>query len=216
MKNKSTVVWLGIVLVLLGILFLGNNLSFWKVDLFFDGWWTLFIFIPSVYGLFKKNYASSLVGILLSILLLLNAQNIISFSQIFKILAPCILIVIGLSLIFRPRFRYEKNENKNEYVAVFSENKGTILKEEDASVVSIFGSVNLDLSKLELKKNMHIQVTSLFGGVEISLPKDSDINILYKGCPIFGGVEDKRKQKKQGKYTIYIDYVCVFSGINIK
>ena len=215
MKNKSTV-WLGIVLVLLGILFLGNNLSFWKVNLFFDGWWTLFIFIPSVYGLFKKNYASSLVGILLSILLLLNAQNIISFSQIFKIFVPCTLIVIGLSLIFRPRFRYEKNEDKNEYVAVFSENKGTILKEEDASVVSIFGSVNLDLNKLELKKDMHIQVTSLFGGVEIFLPKDSDINILYKGCPIFGGVEDKRKQKKQGKYTIYVDYVCIFSEINIK
>ena len=129
---------------------------------------------------------------------------------------PCILIVIGLSLIFRPRFRYEKNEDKNEYVAVFSENKGTILKEEDASVVSIFGSVNLDLSKLELKKDMHIQVTSLFGGVEIFLPKDSDINILYKGYPIFGGVEDKRKQKKQGKYTIYVDYVCIFSEINIK
>ena len=58
MKNISSIVW-GIVLIALGLIFGLNALEITKIDIFFEGWWTLFIIIPCFIGLIKdddKNY----------------------------------------------------------------------------------------------------------------------------------------------------------------
>ena len=45
----------GIALVVVGMIIAGNALGWWNVSLFFRGWWTLFIIIPSVIGLFDSR-----------------------------------------------------------------------------------------------------------------------------------------------------------------
>ena len=60
MKQVKPVVW-GVVIIALGIIFGGNALGLFNFDVFFDGWWTLFIIVPSVVGLFTdKEKISSL------------------------------------------------------------------------------------------------------------------------------------------------------------
>ena len=100
MKSKSSMFW-GLILIVVGVLFLGNNLNWWDIDIFFDGWWSLFIIIPSIYGLFDgTSRGGSLISLTVGVLLLLAAQDIIDYGMIWKILVPIIIIVIGLSLIF--------------------------------------------------------------------------------------------------------------------
>ena len=54
MKKFGNVLW-GIVLIIIGLIIGGNALGIVNINIFFDGWWTLFIIIPCFIGLFKDD-----------------------------------------------------------------------------------------------------------------------------------------------------------------
>ena len=211
MKSKSSMFW-GLILIVVGVLFLGNNLNWWDIDIFFDGWWSLFIIIPSTYGLFDgTSRGGSLISLTVGVLLLLAAQDIINYGMIWKILVPIIIIVIGLSLIFNNGKKKKMDKNAKEYIAVFSgveENIKELVS--DFKVISVFGSVELDLRKAKIDKDIYIE--AIFGGVDIKLP--DNVKLQVSGIPIFGGVENKYKDE-EGNVTITIHYTCVFGGIDL-
>ena len=85
MKNSKGTIW-GIVLIALGIIIALNATGIVDINLFFKGWWTLFIIVPSIIGLINDDdKVGNIIGLLIGVLLLLNAQNIIDFSFIWKI-----------------------------------------------------------------------------------------------------------------------------------
>lgn len=214
MKNKQSIFW-GLILIIVGVLFLGNNFNWWSVDLFFKGWWTLFIIVPSLLGLLKKESMSgSAISLTLGILLLLASQDIISWNMIWQILVPVIIIVIGLTLIFGGRKIRKSSPNSKEYVAVFSgvdEKISDITS--DFKAISIFGGVELDLRNAKISQDIVIDCVSIFGGIDLRLP--DNVKVKTNGLPVFGGVENKYNDNKDGKVTIYINYTCIFGGIDI-
>ena len=71
MEKFGNVLW-GIVLIAIGLIVGGNALGITNINIFFDGWWTLFIIIPCFIGLFKDNEKTvNLIGLLIGIALLL-------------------------------------------------------------------------------------------------------------------------------------------------
>ena len=54
MKNLKRTIW-GIILVLAAIIIALNSFNIIDFDLFFDGWWTLFIIVPSFVGLIENK-----------------------------------------------------------------------------------------------------------------------------------------------------------------
>ena len=72
----------------------------------------------------------------------------------------------------------------------------------------------LDLRDATLEKETILDATSVFGGIEILVPKD--VNIIVKSTPIFGGVSNRVSKSKDNKKTIYIQAFCMFGGIDIK
>ena len=73
-----------------------------NINIFFDGWWTLFIIIPSFIGLFKDNEKTgNVIALLIGIALLLACQDILDFDLIWKLAFPTILVAVGLSIIFK-------------------------------------------------------------------------------------------------------------------
>lgn len=54
MNNFNKVLW-GIVFITIGIVIGLNALEITSINLFFRGWWTLFIIIPCVIGLFDTK-----------------------------------------------------------------------------------------------------------------------------------------------------------------
>ena len=104
MRKVENILW-GIVLIVVGIIFGGNALGITNINIFFDGWWTLFIIIPCFIGLFHENdKTGNLIGLLVGIALLLGCQNILDFGLIWKLALPTILVIIGLSIIFKNVF----------------------------------------------------------------------------------------------------------------
>ena len=54
MKNCKNII-LGIILIVVGVWFGLYATGVVKINLLFDGWWTLFIIVPSFLGLFDED-----------------------------------------------------------------------------------------------------------------------------------------------------------------
>ena len=220
MGKKIKDIILGVILVVVGVIFLGNEFGIWNIGLFFNGWWTLIIIIPSALGLFQHGTKlSSALGLLIGMLLLLAARDKISWSDVGRIFLPSMLILIGLSVIFKKNFKLGKIENKddtNSYVAIFSGAEDTISNEKflGTNITAIFGGVELNLKNAIIDQDIVINCTSVFGGIDIILP--DNVRVKTSGVPIFGGIENKRETiKAENMPTVYINYVCAFAGVDI-
>ena len=110
----SNLLW-GLFLIALGTIFGLNALEITNIDVFFDGWWTLFIIVPSFIDLFKEeDKTGNIIGLLIGVGLLLCCQDIISFTIIWKLFVPVLLIIIGLSIIFKDQIHGKiKKQMKN-------------------------------------------------------------------------------------------------------
>lgn len=214
----SNLLW-GVLLIVVGVTFGLNALDIADINLFFDGWWTLFIIIPCFIDLFKDNdKTGNIIGLIIGVCLLLACQEVITFDLIWKLLLPVILIVIGLSIIFKDVINNKikkLNKNKdNEYYATFSSQSMEFDKDfKGCSLNAIFGSFKCDLRNCLLEEDIVINTSPIFGSVTIYAP--NDVNIKVKSNSIFGGVTNNVKNK-DGKVTIYINATCLFGGVEIK
>lgn len=229
MKKARAIIW-GIAIIALGVIFAGKAIGWFDFDIFFKGWWTLFIIIPSVISLFtEKDKLSSLGFISAGIILLLAAQEVITYDTAWKIILAVILILIGLGLILKTVFHSNNDKEVEEKVkdledgktmdsqmAVFSGSERTYNDEvfSGSHLVAIFGGVDLDLRKAKFTKDTVIKAFALFGGIDIKVPEDVQVKI--RSGFIFGGVSDDRKgDTTKGKHTIYLDAGGGFGGITI-
>lgn len=227
MKQARPIIW-GIAIVALGVIFGGNAIGLFNFDVFFDGWWTLFIIVPSAVSLItEKERLQSLAFLGAGIIMLLAAQHVFEWEVAWKAILALFLILIGLSIIFRSIF-HSKNDKEVEkkvkdaddktmdaQTAVFSGSERVYNDEvfSGSNMVAVFGGAELDLRKAKFTKDTVIKAFALFGGVEIKVPED--VNIKSKSGFIFGGISDDRKGESKGEYTIYIDAAGGFGGITI-
>ena len=225
MIKISNILW-GLVFIVVGVIFGLNALNITDINIFFDGWWTLFIIVPCFIGLFKdEDKSSNLIGLVIGICLLLGCINIIEFTLIWKLMVPAILVMIGLSFIFKDTLnskikkeikKLNKTETK-EYCSCFSGQTIDFNNEEfkGCTISAIFGGVKCDLKNAIIKNDVVINATSIFGGITIYVPEG--VNVKISATSIFGGVSDERKNKtKNNEYTIYINTTSMFGGIEIK
>ena len=110
MKRTKSIIW-GIAILALGSYFGGKALGLFDFELFFDGWWTLFIIVPSLVGLFTKSNEkfTDLFMLSLGVILLLATQNVFGWDVAWKVILAALFVVIGLSIIFKNLFGKAKN-----------------------------------------------------------------------------------------------------------
>ena len=216
MKNSKSIIW-GVVLIALGFVIALNSLGIVDIDLFFSGWWTLFIIVPCFIGLISdSDKTGHIIGLLIGVLLLLNAQNLISFDFIGKLIFPAILIIIGVSFIFKNTGKKIPNvKNDDEICSTFTYQNVNKGKEtfKGCNVDAIFGGITLDLRGAKIKNESVIKASAIFGGIKILV--DNDLNIVIKNTSIFGGVSNKHSKHLDSKTTLYIDATAFFGGVEI-
>ena len=225
MKNSDNVIW-GILLVIIGVIFGLNAVGLTTINVFFEGWWTLFLIVPAVIGLIKEqDKTGSLIMLTIGVVLLLAVRDIIDFEIVWKLLLPCVLVIWGGSLVFKgftgkdikDKIK-EVKVNKEDILhvdAVFSGEKRQIEESfSGAEINAIFGSLDLSLTKVNLKNDVVISASSIFGGINLYLPEN--VNVVINSTNIFGGDENKCVKKASAKITVYISATCLFGGVSIK
>ena len=216
MKKLNGIVW-GIVLVAAGVLLGLNAFGITDIDIFFDGWWTLFIIVPCAVGLITdRDKFGSLIGICVGVFLLLCCRDVLDFSMVGKLLVPIIVVLIGLKLIIGgivgdrssevfKRIRESGGTPKNG-TAVFSGSdigfSGEVF--EGARLTAVFGGVDCDLRGAVIEKDCVIDAAA-------------GLNVIIRPTTMFGGVSDDRANKvSSGGPTLYINATGIFGGVGIE
>ncbi len=225
MKKVSSIIW-GLVLVAAGVVFALNAFEITNVDVFFDGWWTLFIIIPCTVGLFtEREKMGNIIGILIGVCLLLCSLDVLSYSLLWKLLLPAIVVLIGLKILLKGLFgnkandimKKMKSEGKKPRsgTAIFAGNDLNYNGEafEGAELTAVFGGVTCDLRGAIIEKDCAIQASAVFGGIDIFVP--SNVNVKVNSNSMFGGVSNKTSFVPNAP-TVYVNATCLFGGMEIK
>lgn len=233
-KDYSGLIW-GICFLVLGIIFSGNVVGIWDVDVFFPGWWTLFLIVPGMLSIIRDGFKwSSGILVFIGLLLLLDSFDIVDSNMMWRLAFPLILLVIGVSII-SSFFKGDKSitgekswhgsidDIKHDYSefaqyrAIFGGgeyiNNSQELKGIKAEV--IFGGLDIDLRDAKITDGMIIDVSAIFGGVDIFLPPDAQVEIITS-TPIFGGFSHRRNRNIEGAPRVRVKYVTIFGGADIK
>ena len=223
--KKVTGIILGIALIVVGVVFALNAFGVTDIDLFFDGWWTLFIVIPCVIGLFtQRDKIGNIIGILIGVVLFLCCQDVLSFSIIWKLVVPVIIVVIGLKIVFKAIFTKKSSDQEKKKLDGKKHKKGFAAfsgcdmkcdgeRFEGAELTAIFGGVECDLRNAVIENDCVIQAVAVFGGIDILV--SGNVNVKVDSNSIFGGIENKASSN-QDVPTVYINATCVFGGVEIK
>ena len=232
--NFSSIIW-GIILVAAGVIFALNAFDITDIDIFFKGWWTLFIIIPCTINLFtERDIAGNLFGIALGVFLFLCARDILDYSMIWKLLLPAFVVIIGLKMLIKGIFGRKDwddgdddddddadetldREGKPPHTAnaIFSAHRinydGMVFHSAELNV--IFGGAQLDLRKAIIEGDCKVRANSIFGGVTILVP--DNVNVRVSSSNIFGGCSNKTAEYP-GAHTIYVTSNSIFGGTSIK
>ncbi len=227
MNRMRNILW-GLVFVAVGVVFGLNALEITDINLFFDGWWTLFIIVPCTIELFKTHgRLGNLIGVIIGVVLLLVCQDLLDIELMGKLLVPAILVIIGIAFIFKDAFsgqagkkikELHKGKSGNKaYFSAFSGQKvdfnGQTFTGTDLS--AIFGGVECDLRNAVMNEDAVIDVNAIFGGVDIFVP--DYVRVKIRSTSIFGGVSEKGVHDPVGEApTLYVNAVCLFGGVDIK
>ncbi len=221
----------GSILILIGVLFFLKTLGI----VFFNVFNIVFSFPFIVFAIglvILVNSRRKLFGIFLTgagILMLLPRivpSVIIDSNVVFAVL----IIGLGLSIILKKResqfvHGHFKNEQINtdfiDDVSIFSGGHKTIITDNfrGGNITAIFGGSKIDMSACKLAEGNNIlDVVTIFGGTNIIIPRDWNININV--MPIFGGFSSKvRKDPNEPidmSRTLTIKGVSIFGGGEIK
>ncbi len=224
-SNYRSRIILGVLLVALCTLFLLDNyniISFSFPFQIFD-WRNILIII----GVFLLSSARFEPGIIL-----ISIGLIGHFPQFW----PILLVILGLSIIFKPKFNKGKSHNQpffnadhtklnvNEFIddkSIFGGGQKFIKSEsfKGGKITAIFGGSEIDLFDSKLADGInYLEIVCIFGGCTLHIPKEW--NVEFDVIPIFGGYSDSRRKIPNLVYNpnskIIIKGTCVFGGFEIK
>ena len=206
MKAKANRILWGVVLIAVGVLLGINALDLLEFNLFFDGWWTLFILVPSVIGLLTDdNKWGAFIGLLFGVFFLLCAQGVLSYDLLWKLALPIVAVLVGLSLLFGKR---KKAPEPNEAQPA----SRSYPSADHSRCVAVFSGQEM---RCDGRPFRGADVSAVFGGVDVYLPAGVNVKVTSHG--LFGGVDNLRQVPPiEGAPTVTVNAVAVFGGVDIK
>ena len=226
MRKKISNIFLGLVLIAVGVIYIGNIFELWDFEIFFDGWWTLFIIIPCIKSFITNGFlVSNFIGLGIGVVLLLFAQDVLSFELCLKIIIPFCFICAGVALVLGSFIKKRKTDSiligskevKNNATAIFGGSSPNFNDCEFNGITSsaIFGGVDINLKTAIIKEDCTINCTAIFGGIDIILP--SNVKVKLADTSILGGVDNKFiSSTDETAPTVSISSTCIFGGLEIK
>ena len=228
----------GIVLLVIGTVFLLSNLGVFFGPFFWMDYWPVFLIgVGLLQAVFRRGLIQRLWGagpMVVGGLFLAHNFGYIR-GPIWALVWPVVLILLGLMFLVKgyqrrgligggceagfPPASVGTANVLNEH-AVFGGIQRRIDSQEfeGGQITAIFGGVHLDLRAAGTKKDeIIVEMNAIFGGVELLVP--DTWNVTVRGEAIFGGYEDKtipRRDPQSGKRPhLVITGSAVFGGVTV-
>jgi len=216
--------FVGIILVILGVIFLISKIGGHEIGDFVGTWWPLVLIFIGVQKLMspgQSRLGSGLILLIIGIFLQLIALDFLTWRQL-NFIWPVILILLGLKLILLSRGRPSRSDfaphDTIDTVAIFGGTDLTVTSREfkGGQATALFGAVEIDLRDAGLHEGRAtLQASAFFGGIDIKVPEGWQVET--EGTPIFAALENKCKGAVPGDAPkLRIKATAIFAGIEIK
>jgi len=229
-SNQNRTLGIGIFIILLGLVFLLNQLNIIPprtADVIFS--WPMIIIAIGVYNLlFSQSRTFGFILLIVGGFFLL--PEIVELPYNFRrSFWPVLLILVGLFIIFKSGLIRKQGDfqpsdaGDMDYIDEYnvfsgSERKMAIKNFRGGKITSIFGGSEIDLSGSDLAEgNNVIEVFYMFGGSTITVPADWLVN--NKVTSILGGFSEKGNPiitDAASSKTLTITGFVMFGGGEIK
>lgn len=131
---------------------------------------------------------------------------------------PTMLILLGLNFLFHqanpPLVYQQSHESTLDTATVFSGTDKKIVTEkfEGGKVSAVFGGTTLDLrsAKIEKNKTVMLEVSAVFGGIKVIVPKTWIVQGSLAG--VFGGFDNRTTVPDKPDGTLILKGATVFGG----
>ncbi len=204
---------LGLILVLLGSFFLLRNLG-WIPDFsYYIFRWPNIMFLIAIGFLVSGKPKPALIFILIGGVFWIQQYFYFNWA----IFWPVVMIVIGILFFIQYSRRSGSSDDDSiDETTIFSgsKKKFTSSNFSGGKITTIFGGIEMDLSDATPTQDAMIDIFCMFGGAEIKVPADWQVN--NDTTPIFGGVSDERDPNNQTGPNIQVKGFVAFGGVEIK
>ncbi|MCR5154953.1 MAG: cell wall-active antibiotics response protein [Lachnospiraceae bacterium] len=219
-RKMRDIVW-GVILIIVGLLIIGQLAGYLSIGGILHNWWPLILIIPSFIGIFTKgpNWWDVLCAAL-GIICLAGIRGAISWDTVVKLVTPVIFISIGLSLILQniikvggKRHVVDNFDKMHEDVA-FSGKKLVVDTEfHGLDGSASFGGLEVDLRNAGIEEDVSMELLTSFGGIKVYVPQGVNVKLIGNG--IFGGCSARQRTNDENAKTIYVNAVALFGGIEV-
>lgn len=190
---KPLRLWLGSLLLALGVVWLLDAAGLLSADAVISGWWPIAVIGLGVLALVGERRLAPGPIILLAIggVLLIDQLSLIGVGGI---VWGGVVIAVGAWLLVdsaRPRARDQRVSDTQDVFALFGGSHTSNRSEHfrHADVSAVLGGATLDLREATPAPGARVDALALFGGVDVIVP--SGWRVQVSGLPIFGGYQDK-------------------------
>jgi predicted membrane protein len=227
---------LGIIVLLLGILFLLENLGMFHVGNLWSYWPVILIGIgfarildsDRMHG---KLWGATIIGA--GAVLLANSLHYLPWN-LWRLFWPASLIVWGIALLMKGFGRRSRvisipavegdipisNDKLREDVVFGGINRKVQARDfQGGKINAVFGGIEIDLrGSTTTKEEIKLEVNAVFGGVELTVPDSWEV--IVQGSGFLGGYEDKTRPlpvSGSGKQPrLIIHGGAVFGGVTVR
>ncbi|MBU2915523.1 MULTISPECIES: LiaF transmembrane domain-containing protein [Reichenbachiella] len=208
---------LGIVMIVIGILFLLDNfniISFSVPRYLFT--WQMILVVIGIFQFATGNQRGGVLLITLGVIFWIPDYFDVSFKDYW----PVFLIALGLSFFFKSRTGklHQTESDTIDHLAILGGTNQTVSSKNFAGgkITTIFGGVEVDLRQSSLAEGKAILDSfTTFGSVKLFVPNDWVIN--YEATTVFGGFKDKRIHKPTEYFgnVLTVKGIVLFGGIEL-
>jgi hypothetical protein len=233
--NRPGRVFGGLIIVAVGVVFLAR-----RTGVYFPHWlfsWEMLLIALGIFIGARHSFRGFgwLIPIIIGSIALID--DFYPYADLRDYIWPLVIIVIGLSMIFRPKRRNKDRYWKKwegEYGAenygddfidstvIFGNVKKNIISKnfKGGDTVTIFGGTEINLMQADVGGKIVLDMTQIFAGVKLIVPPHWKIQ-SEDLVAIFGGIEDKRPILRDASIVdsekiLVLKGTCIFGGIDIK
>jgi len=214
----------GVMAILLGILFMLDNLSVIDMGDYVAYWPALFI-VLGIVKMLQPGTSSRAWGVVLVVVggaLLLRSFDLLSIR--FRDFWPLVLILVGGAMLWGT-FSRKKNLAKGvaddsilNVKAILGGFKHTIISQDfgGGEVTAVMGGCELDLRQAVIRgEEAVINIFALWGGVELRVP--DTWAVVIKGVPILGGfANETRTNASPDAKRLVVTGSAIMGGVEVK
>lgn len=209
--KKANGLLIGLIFIVVGLLYACSALDIFDFSIFFPGWWTLFIIVPCIYALTRKNEDKTgpVIGLAIGICFLINAQDFSFHIDFWPMAVAVLCIVIGWKLIFPQK---NKQHKQVESDFIYGRSNFATPDGEGAENAYTTGSNNASGNTNTNNSGGYINASAIFGGKDIRVDNEcftgADITVVM-------GAVDLNLRNAIISEDVYVNISAVMGGVDI-